>query len=383
MAELIRMVSIITTFQLLLFAGFVLMLRKKGDLSHSLLLIFLVSNALFIAGFLIQHYLFVDLKLFVNFLFWGTTFGFLFGPLLYFYTKSVTIPGYKITSRFFLHLLPSLLYIVLVLLLFHLKPLEEKINLLQTGHVFPGNLGFWFNQVMNTQILIYLILSIVILKKHELSIKNSYSDIDTIKLSWLKLVIWAFVFMWFIDLVHYVLIRNYLITNLISNWLSLISLTINFVFAILIMYRGLKQPQYFDTLQTPIEKVKYENSALTKERSEEYLEELLAYMENEKPHLEPTLTLSNLAASLKVQPKVLSQIINQNLNQNFYDFVNDYRIREAKTILSDHSKSKMTVLEILYECGFNSKSVFNTAFKRNTGQTPTEYRLKNLTIQLQ
>ncbi len=383
MAELIRMVSIITTFQLLLFAGFVLILRRKGELSHSLLFIFLVINALYIAGFLVGHYLFVDLKLFVNFLFWGTAFGFLFGPVLFLYTRSVTDPRFGVSMFDLLHLLPSIVYIILVLLLFQLKPLDEKIILLQSGHVFPDDLSFWFNQVMNIQILIYLTVSIVVLKKHELSIKNSYSDINTIKLSWLKLVIWAFAFMWFIDFVHYVLIRNYLITNFISNWLSLISLTINFVFAILIMYRGLKQPQYFDALQTPIEKVKYENSALTKERSEEYLKELLTYMENEKPHLEPALTLSNLAASLKIQPKVLSQIINQNLNQNFYDFINDYRIREAKSFLSDQSKAKMTVLEILYECGFNSKSVFNTAFKRNTGLTPTEFRLKNLTIQLQ
>ena len=106
-------------------------------------------------------------------------------------------------------------------------------------------------------------------------------------------------------------------------------------------------------------------------------------MQKEKPHLNQTLTLNNLAASLNVQPKILSQIINQNLNKNFYDFINDYRVNEAKTILSDNSKAEMTVLEILYECGFNSKSVFNTAFKRYTGLTPSEFRLKNFTVQVE
>ena len=65
---------------------------------------------------------------------------------------------------------------------------------------------------------------------------------------------------------------------------------------------------------------------------------------------------------------------NHNLNQHFFDFVNEYRIKKAMEILADASKNHLTVLEILYEVGFNSKSSFNTAFKKYTKQTPTEYR---------
>ena len=58
------------------------------------------------------------------------------------------------------------------------------------------------------------------------------------------------------------------------------------------------------------------------------------------------------------------------------DFVNEFRIKEAKSILKDPSKKEFTVLEILYEVGFNSKSSFNTAFKKHTGLTPTQFRKK-------
>ena len=70
----------------------------------------------------------------------------------------------------------------------------------------------------------------------------------------------------------------------------------------------------------------------------------------------------------------LSELINRAFNQNFFDFINSYRIEEAKKMLTYDSDERRTVLEVLYDSGFNSKSAFNNAFKRNTGITPTEYR---------
>lgn len=78
--------------------------------------------------------------------------------------------------------------------------------------------------------------------------------------------------------------------------------------------------------------------------------------------------------SIAIPARELSVLINQNLNQHFYDFINSYRIENAMQILKDTSKNKVTILEILYEIGFNTKSSFNTAFKKHTGNTPTEFR---------
>jgi AraC-like DNA-binding protein len=86
--------------------------------------------------------------------------------------------------------------------------------------------------------------------------------------------------------------------------------------------------------------------------------------------------LQNLADRLSMSSRNLSYVINFHINKNFFDFINSYRIEEAKRIFQqpDHPK---TVLEVLYSVGFNSKSVFNTAFKKNTGMTPTEYLKQN------
>ena len=67
-------------------------------------------------------------------------------------------------------------------------------------------------------------------------------------------------------------------------------------------------------------------------------------------------------------------MINSKFGQNFYDFVNHYRIEEAKSIMVSNTDDKKTILEILYEVGFNSKSAFNNAFKKNTGKTPSEFK---------
>ena len=83
---------------------------------------------------------------------------------------------------------------------------------------------------------------------------------------------------------------------------------------------------------------------------------------------------------MNIKTKDLSILINHNLNQHFFDFVNGYRIRKAMEILQNPKKSELTILEILYEVGFNSKSSFNTAFKKHTGITPTEFRKKHSSI---
>ena len=74
----------------------------------------------------------------------------------------------------------------------------------------------------------------------------------------------------------------------------------------------------------------------------------------------------------------LSHVINASFNQNFRDFINSYRIEESKSRLV---QDDMNILNIAYEVGFNSKSAFNTAFKKFTGMTPKEYRKKNISIQ--
>ncbi|MCV2487046.1 helix-turn-helix domain-containing protein [Flavobacterium sp. SH_e] len=101
---------------------------------------------------------------------------------------------------------------------------------------------------------------------------------------------------------------------------------------------------------------------------------LRQYMTEKEPFLDPSLTIQELANQINIPVRDLSVLINHHIDQHFFDFVNEYRIQKAMKILKDHSKNQLTVLEILYEVGFNSKSSFNTSFKKYTNLTPTAYR---------
>ena len=119
---------------------------------------------------------------------------------------------------------------------------------------------------------------------------------------------------------------------------------------------------------------KYEKSGLKSSDADRYLLQLKDFMETEKPYLDPDLTIIDLSERLKIPRHHLTQVINERMDKNFYLFVNEYRIREAREIMTDPEFSGHTILRIAYESGFNSKSVFNSIFKKITSHTPTEYR---------
>ena len=99
-------------------------------------------------------------------------------------------------------------------------------------------------------------------------------------------------------------------------------------------------------------------------------------METHKPYLNPEITLESLANDISVNPRILSQLINETFKKNFKSFILEYRIRESMRILADSKHRNLTILEILYQVGFNSKSAFNNQFKLFTKLTPIEYRSK-------
>jgi AraC-like DNA-binding protein len=121
---------------------------------------------------------------------------------------------------------------------------------------------------------------------------------------------------------------------------------------------------------------KYASSALTAAVAAEVEQRLLVLMEKEEAWLDPDLTLKKLAEMLRIHPNYLSQIINERLGRKARDFINAYRIAAAEKMLLDPRLKAKTVLDIAYETGFYSKSVFNSAFKKFNGQSPKEFRKK-------
>ena len=151
------------------------------------------------------------------------------------------------------------------------------------------------------------------------------------------------------------------------------------------LYKALNNPNLFRNIDSKLKLVSdiiSEEKKIEPETLNQDLLKLKKYMVDEKPFLDPALTIQDISNSLDIPVRELSVLINHQLGQHFYDFVNTYRIEKTMEILKDSSKSKVTVLEILYEVGFNSKSSFNTAFKKQTGNTPTVYRksLQNILL---
>ena len=122
------------------------------------------------------------------------------------------------------------------------------------------------------------------------------------------------------------------------------------------------------------EKPKYEGYQLDDEVAAAYAAEAKSLMEKEKLYRNPDLTLPVLAKKLKLSANTLSQVLNGYCGQSFYNFVNTYRLEEVVSMMRDPECDDKSVLELLYEAGFKSKSTFNPIFKKRTGKTPSEYR---------
>jgi TolB-like protein/AraC-like DNA-binding protein/Tfp pilus assembly protein PilF len=118
---------------------------------------------------------------------------------------------------------------------------------------------------------------------------------------------------------------------------------------------------------------KYAHSKLSETDACEIDRKLLNFMKEEKPYLDNQLSLRQLAEDLEVNTNYLSQVINERHEKNFFEFINAYRVTELKEKLEDPQNRQFTILSLAFDCGFNSKTTFNTAFKRITGCTPSQY----------
>ena len=122
-----------------------------------------------------------------------------------------------------------------------------------------------------------------------------------------------------------------------------------------------------------ISKRKYKKSLLDKDLLEQYKSQLEQLMSNKKPFLDPNLTLRSLAQIMEIPPNHLSQLLNEGFDKNFAEYINSYRVETFKAKAADPAQQHLTILALAYDSGFNSKTVFNTFFKKMTGKTPKAY----------
>jgi AraC-like DNA-binding protein len=186
---------------------------------------------------------------------------------------------------------------------------------------------------------------------------------------WLQLLLVGFILVWIVNLNTFALYMIVKRPGWCAYTQSIYALAA-FLFINAIMFLLLLKPDVYYVI------AKYKNTRLTQPDKSEYLQRLTTYMESQKPYLNPDITLEILAGELSINPRILSQLINETFRKNFKSYILEYRIRESMQILADSKYRDLTVLEILYQVGFNSKSAFNNQFKIFTNLTPLEYRAK-------
>ncbi len=363
--SLISYLSFLIAFQLL-FVGIFLITNKKGNRRNNMLLS---------AVFIMIAWNMGDLTLQMNGVVLNWEFlhhiddGFLFiyGPIFYLYAQGVIFRDFKLSSRDLLHLTPYLLITISILSLNNLVPnLSEEIIMNDLPWQF-----YLLSALMYVHLFVYLGLTYKSLWKYRLIIKNKYSQIDKINLDWLSFALNTFGLLAFISLIqNFIVLAKNRTVFIVTLVLLLIFV---FYFVNKVILKALRQPEIFAGIAQN-ETTKYLGSNLTPSQIEDYKKQLLALLGTEKPFLNPQVSLTDLSEKLLVSTKHLSQVINQSFNKSFFDFINSYRIQEVQQILKESKDDKLTVLEAMYRAGFNSKSSFNTAFKKETGLTPTEFR---------
>jgi len=121
------------------------------------------------------------------------------------------------------------------------------------------------------------------------------------------------------------------------------------------------------------EAAKEKTALLNANKSDEYSMRLLAHLSEDEPFLNPDLSLRELASQIEIHPNQLSWLLNNNFGKNFNEFVNHYRVEAFKRVAKDPKNAAITIIGLAYDCGFNSKTVFNTYFKKETGLTPKQF----------
>ena len=287
----------------------------------------------------------------------------LIGPLVLFYVRALTEPEFHLRSRNLVHFILFILVLGIYLpyYLSHIDTLSDQGISDTTGRIIT-----W---IVIVHITLYLFISYRILRTHLKRIKSTFSSIEKVSLSWLRVLLGGFFVLWIIAL--FVEFNGGRDHSMNSFWL-LVSLLMY-----LIGYMGLRQPEIFSPgylKDMPNRnRKKYEGSTLTQDMATQYLNRLIHFMETQKP-FRKDLTLYHLAKQLSISPHHLSQIINEKLHQNFFEFVNSYRVEEVKRLIADPQTKHFNITTLGLDAGFQSISAFHSTFKKYTGMTPTQFK---------
>lgn len=354
-----------------LFLGVILILDSKKQRPTLFLGLFLLTYSFELLNAVLEDLNILNLR--PGLLFLPIDFWYLIMPLFYLYVKSIT--NSVITRKYMLLLLlPGIIEFVFFVIIF-LLPAGLKLEISNTSNTL-GVIATIVLLLALPYSIFYAIKIIKYINNHKKKAENYYSNLDGKLLNWAKGVIVFFLIFhasWFIGIFQEDAFYEEYTYPILS--------AVNVIFIFWIGISGLRQSKIIgsrnESLTEESKLVQPDNSPIeTEEAYDEDFQRLTLLMIEEAYYKEPNLSLADLAKTLQLPQRKLSQLIRANTDQNFNQFVNYYRVEEAKKLLKDASYDNLSMLGIAYDAGFNSKASFFSVFKKFTSITPNTYKNK-------
>ncbi len=288
-------------------------------------------------------------------------FNFLFGPLLFFYFRSIFRNFGFQWRQDWPHLIFPLIYLGAQVAFYSLSA-ETKIQYM-TGVIKPpsGIPWPWLNLIQSS---LYIVIS-------HYEYRNEAENTKEAK-NWFRLILVLFSGYTLSLMAYYILVRLPWFNPAWDYFISAMMMFFNYAVAIY----GYFHDKVFNgfELTENTQKAKYQNSGLSEQYGHQLLLRLNALMDSEKIYADDEISLDKLASLMGVSRHQLSQVMNEQAGMNFFEYINSRRIEEAKHLLANSSKKEMNIIEIAYRVGYANKVTFNNTFKKYTGMTPSEFR---------
>lgn len=368
----LEIAAFIGIFLVLFLALFLLTVKTKHKLANWLLAFFLFTNAVDACKFLMRDFPvnFINLEAFR----WSI--NYLVPASFYLYVLSVCFSNFRLKPKHLWHTIPFIAFNLYMAYGIYFEDRASKVSFINALSESPIMQFFYF--LFEFLFQVYFIASLLVIRKSKTVYLENYTNPNISILNALyKITILYYV-------LHFLVLIRWLVTFIfglgeIRQWIVTLD---GFAFLFCTcwyLFVALDKPEFFrgvNSLLKPISDVapKQKSSPIIDDKKNKQIEFLKDFMVEKEPYLDSSLTIQDLAEQLKIPVKDLSTLINLYMDKHFFDFVNEYRIEKAKEILKDPLQKELTILEILYQVGFNSKSSFSTSFKKYTGTTPTDFR---------
>lgn len=364
--------NILLIFTSLFFAFFLITVKSENKIGNILVSLFLIVRAIDIIPSTFSS---ISLSPVIDILRMDIG-AFFQSPLLFLFTLSIVYSDFKLTSKHLICFSPFIVSNLALLPDFYLANTSEQLSFYNNyTHTFQGKFSYTLAHLQN---IFYIIITFILLVKYKKIVLENFSKKHNKNYKWLFQM----------NIICLVLFISALVKNIYRfgnhfgyiTSLRLITSLIMLGFSCWLVLKALYAPELFKGISSKLKLA----SVLRNEKSIREIEllntqkiKIEGFMIQKEPFLNPEFTIKDLASQLGMNERELSILINTQFSKNFYEFTSDHRISKAKEILKDKGSSNLTILEILYKVGFNSKSSFNTIFKKNTGVTPTIFRKKN------